>query len=372
MLSAALGHSNDPETEFAIAEVLEQCVQELNGTQPQAGMLLAGIDLDHALILQQIAQTFPNLALIGATTDGEISSLMGFQQNSLVLMLFCTDATVEITAGVGHHLSQHPTVATQQAVDQALAQSTLPPQLCLTLPEGLLANGVAAVTGLHQALKASVPVVGGTAADRGGFKATYQFFGTQVYQDAVPILLFSGNLQFSIGVASGKSPIGQSGRVTRSEGNVLYEVDAKPVFEFFQNYVGDVQTSYNYPLAVFEKQDSNFYIRNLCALDEAAGSITFFGDIPEQAIVQMTEGSREDILHSCKISIQHALDTYPGQTPTDRPLLFLRWAAANPGNSRQSRIRTAAIVSFGVHFRLRLLYLWRDFSLYPGGYTPVS
>ena len=88
MLRAVVGHSNDPETEVAIAEVLEQCLVGLDGINPQAGILLAALDFDHAEMLQLVHQTFPGIQLIGGTTDGEISSVLEFQQDSIVLLLF--------------------------------------------------------------------------------------------------------------------------------------------------------------------------------------------------------------------------------------------------------------------------------------------
>ncbi len=49
MLQVAVGHSNDPDSRYAVAEVLEQCHNSLAGNQPQAGILFAAIDFDHSL-----------------------------------------------------------------------------------------------------------------------------------------------------------------------------------------------------------------------------------------------------------------------------------------------------------------------------------
>ena len=58
MLKTVLGHSDDPDSQDAIEEVLEQCTRELAGMLPKAGLLFAAIDFDHALILQKINQVF--------------------------------------------------------------------------------------------------------------------------------------------------------------------------------------------------------------------------------------------------------------------------------------------------------------------------
>lgn len=102
--------------------------------------------------MQQIDRAFSGIELIGGTTDGEISSVLDFQQDSITLMLFCSDE-VEIYAGVGRKVSDDPITATKQAVEQAKAKSTAPPKLCLTHPESLTTSGVSILNGLKLAGK---------------------------------------------------------------------------------------------------------------------------------------------------------------------------------------------------------------------------
>jgi len=314
MLRVAVGHSNDPDSQAAIEDVLEQCTLALKGEMPQAGLLFAAIDFDFSGILQCIDQAFPGIELIGGTTDGEISSVLAFQQNSLTLMLFCAEG-VEIAAGIGHNVSRDPLSATQQAVEQAKRKNSTEARLCLTLPEGLLASGVSIVENLSLALGTNIPIFGGLTADRWQFKTTYQFFQTEVVSDAVPILLFSGNLLFSCGVASGWSPIGKKGRVTRVEKNVLYEIDGQPALAFYRHYLGGLPPSSEYPLAVFDGDSEQYYVRAPSIHDPESGSVTFFADIPEHAFVQMTQTNREAILTASKASILQALERYPGTEP---------------------------------------------------------
>jgi hypothetical protein len=78
MLKFAVGHSNDPDSQAAVSEVLEQIRLALAGIPPKVGILFTAIDFDHALILHQIVEAFPEIDLIGGTTDGEMSSVLGF------------------------------------------------------------------------------------------------------------------------------------------------------------------------------------------------------------------------------------------------------------------------------------------------------
>ncbi|MEH2242070.1 FIST signal transduction protein [Nostoc sp.] len=315
MFKAVVGHSNDPDSLSAVEEVLQQCANSLAGDIPKAGIIFAAIDFEHSLILQQIHQAFPGIELIGGTTDGEISSVLEFQQDSITLMLFCSDE-VEIHAGVGRKVSSDPIAVIKQAVEQAKAKSTVAPKLCLTHPESLTTSGVSILNGLKLALGQDMPIFGGLAADQSRYQNTYQFFQTEVLSDSVPILLFSGTILFSHGVASGWHPIGQISKVTKVDKNIVYEIDGKPALDFYHHYLGLLPPSIEYPLAVFNQNGDNFYIRAPIAYNQESGSITFFGDIPDQAVIQIAETTYEDILAASKTSFMNALYNYPGAEPS--------------------------------------------------------
>ena len=315
MLKTVVGHSNDPDSLSAITEVLEQCVRSLSGASPKAGILFAATDFEHTLILNKINETYPGIELIGGTTDGEMSSILGFEQDSLTLMLFCSD-NITILAGIGRDISQDLNAAIKTAIVQATIGNTEPIKLCITLPESLSTSAVLILDSLNQALGGKVPVFGGLTADRWQFKQTYQFYKTEVYSDAIPILLISGAILFSHSVASGWNPIGKRGIVTKASQNVVYEIDGQPALEFYHHYLGKMQPSLEYPLAVFDVDETNYYMRAPSGVyDPAVGSVTFFGDIPEQAIVQIGEATHDSILSASRTSMMQALQNYPGQEP---------------------------------------------------------
>lgn len=318
MFRVVVGHSDDPDSQNAIAEVLQECSRSLGGSIPQAGILFTAIDFDHALILQRIQNTFPGLELIGGTTNGEISSILEFQQDSLVLMLFASDE-VEIRAGIGRGASKNPALAAQEAIAQARAKSASLPQLCLTFPDSLTSNGVLILEGLKQSLGEHIPIIGGMAADDYTFDKTYQFFQGEVLSDSIPVLLFSGQLLFSHGVASGWTPMSQRRRVvTKVDGNVVYEIDGQRALDFYRHYLGEERFASNYAihaLAVFEDRDY-FYLRAPNGYDQQSGSVTFFSDIPENAVVQITDTTRDNILLASETSLKNALADYPGVEPT--------------------------------------------------------
>jgi hypothetical protein len=346
MLKVVIGHSDDPSSQGAIEDVLEQCRHDLGEIVPKAGILLNAIDFDHAVVLREIDRVFPGLDLIGCTTDGEMSSVLGFQQDSLILMLFCSD-DVGIRIGVGHDVSKNPILAAQQAVNQA-SQNSDEPKLCILLPasyitDGSTTNGELILQGLKQALGENVPIIGGTAGDQYRFKNTYQFFRQEVLNDALPVLIFSGDILFSHGIGCGWQPLGSASVITKSEGTVLYEVDGKSALEFYQDYLGDRLPTAENPLAVFEGDSDSYYMRVPTTCDRVNGSINFLGNVPEQSMIKITDINRDEVVAASKNSFQVALDNYPGTEP-EAVLIFScccrRWLLGTRAKQEYELVRS--------------------------------
>ncbi|MCU0523537.1 MAG: FIST C-terminal domain-containing protein [Elainella sp. Prado103] len=314
MFKVAIGHSVDPDTESAVQEVLAQCQQSLEGNIPQAGIVFAAIDFDHPLLLQQITTAWPEIELIGCTTDGELSSVHEFQQDSLVLMLFSSDC-VTLRAGVGQAVSQDPLTAAQQAVEIARSSSDAIPCLCIALPESLTVSSPRVVESLQQVLGSDFPIYGGFAGDRTEFQRTYQFFGTEVFSDALPILMLYGNLRFSHGVSHGWTPIGRKGTLTQVVGNRIYEIDHQPALNFYDYYMPGLLPSTEFPLAIFEDDLDRFYLRVAIGYDRPTGALQALVDWPQSGTVQIAQASQDAILQGAWDSFQQALASYPGEQP---------------------------------------------------------
>jgi len=324
VLTVAIGHSDDPNAFAAAKDLVEQCQSTLQGRSPQVGILFAALDFDHGLILETLKTFFPDMVVVGCTTDGELSSELEFQQDSLVLMAIASD-TLAIGAGVGYHLSRDPDAAIQRAIAQARAGLDLAPDavpsLCLTFPESLTYDSPLVVAHLQKALGDSVPIFGGFAGDQSQFQKTYQFYGSEVLTDAIPLLLFFGDLKLGHGVAHGWTPTGARGTITRTDGHFLQEIDHRPALEFYQRYISDLLPSTEFPLAIWEEGAEGYYLRASIGFDPETGSIQSIPLWPKNAQVQIARTSRDEIVEGARASMQAALASYPGER-VEAVLLF--------------------------------------------------
>jgi hypothetical protein len=316
MLKVCVGHSSDPDSQEAITEVLTQCQQELQGILPQAGILVAATNFDHAEVLAQIQATFPGLPVIGATTNGEISSVLAFQEDSLSLMLLAGEG-LEIGVGLGENVIQDPLAAVTAAIATAKEKLSVEPKLCITFPESMHVDGALLIESLGEQL-GSVPIVGGTAADDLSFERTRQFFNERVLSNTVPILLIGGNIEFSYGLSSGWQTIGKKAVITKSEGVVVQEINDRPALEFYQEHLGSTnffREYISYPLAAFTDNGEAFYVRAPVESDAASKSLVFTAHLPAGTVVQMAQSTREGVLQAAASSLEVAFAGYPGEAP---------------------------------------------------------
>ncbi len=329
MFQAVVGHSDEVDTVEAIAEILAVCRDQLGVLQPHAGLLFCGTEYDREWCVRAINNLWPGLQLIGCTTDGEMSSELGFTEDAVTLLLFSSDQA-RFGAGIASGAGANPRRAAEEALAAARAQLGEAPRLAIVLPDGLTSSAHEVLTAMGDLLGPDVPIVGGMSADRvGGSKetyATFQFCGDRVLSDAIPVLLIGGNVLFSLGVESGWMPLGVRMRVTRATGTVVQELDGQPALALYQRYLG-TESGENiaglgaYPLAIYEADSDRYYLRVAKSADPETGAITFLGEVPVGAEVQITQAIRDSVIAGVDASVAKATAAYPGRQP-DVALFF--------------------------------------------------
>jgi hypothetical protein len=95
------------------------------------------------------------------------------------------------------------------------------------------------------------------------------------------------------GSRGGWDIFGPERRVTRSQGNRLYELDGRQAVEIYKDYLGELAaglpaTALRFPLALrASADDQKRLVRTVLAVGEDDGSMTFAGDMPEGYLAQL-------------------------------------------------------------------------------------
>jgi hypothetical protein len=270
--------------------------------------------------LRELRRAFPRAQILGCSTAGEILQDR-IHDASIVAAVARFDAVeprvVSTPIGAGP--------ASFEAGRQLATQLSAPDlRAVFLLGEGLDVNGSELVRGLNAVLPRHVVVTGGLAADGDRFRRTWVYDGGEpAAHRAVALGLRGERVVVGHGSKGGWDIFGPERRVTRSEGNVLYELDGKPALKLYKEYLGDraaglPATALLFPLAVRAVHDEDKQlVRTVLSVDEGAQSITFAGDVPTGSLAQLMRANFDRLVSGA--SSAATLASTPGRD--DEPVL---------------------------------------------------
>jgi len=254
--------------------------------------------MDHPAPLRELAAAFPQACLIGCSTAGEVSGRM-VQDESLAI------AVAKFAHTRLAYAATEITESDSRAAGLRLARQLAPEGLrgVFVLAEGLDVNGSELTAGICAGLPPGVVVTGGLAGDGERFKGTWVAGRQGPRQRAiVAVGMYGERLRIGYGLRGGWQGFGPERRITRAQGNVLYELDHKPALALYKDYLGEHAArlpgaALNFPLAIREPTPgAEQLVRCIAAVDEMDQSITFAGDMPTGNIARLMRTDVERLI----------------------------------------------------------------------------
>lgn len=285
-------------------------------------LVFAGPDAATTAPLADLASAFPLAVIAGCSSAGEIAGAQ-VQDDSLsvaVARFEHTHLRWALTAidGAADSLAAGSRLAAQLAAPQEGAAL----RAVFVLSDGLGVNGSGLVAGLSRALPAGVTVSGGLAGDGARFARTWIIERTRRLGGHVGAVGFYGErLRVGHGCDAGWSDFGPERRITRAEGNVLYELDGRPALELYKTYLGERAaglpgTALLFPLAVRrDEHDPHLLVRTILGVDEATQSMTFAGDLPQGGIGRLMRANTDRLIGSAESAAASAMHALPPGRP---------------------------------------------------------
>jgi hypothetical protein len=237
--------------------------------------------------LDEVIRAFPAAYIAGCSTAGEICREHVFDDTLVVTALELERSRVECVS-IDLPDAEGSTAA-GRTLALRLAQLSRNNDLrhIIVLSEGLHVNGSDLVRAFRDHLPQNVAVTGGLSGDGARFEQTLVVAGGVAKTGMVVAIGFYGS-SFSVGYGSvgGWDPFGPDRLVTRSAGNVLYELDGQSALALYKKYLGDQArdlpaSGLLFPLAIRTEEYDQGLVRTVLAVDDEADSMTFAGDIPE-------------------------------------------------------------------------------------------
>jgi hypothetical protein len=243
--------------------------------------------------LDSLRADYPKAHIVGCSTAGEIAGTRVHDDTLVATAVRFASARSDL-ACIQLREGESSIEAGRRLVDK-LPRDGL--RHVLVLSDGLHVNGSDLVVGMTAGLPDGVQLTGGLAGDGAAFGSTTVVCGDRAGENLVAAIGFYGDaIQIGYGSLGGWDSFGPRRRVTRSEGNVLYELDGRPALSLYKEYLGDQAeglpaTGLLFPLSVQLEGRDDEVVRTILGIDEEAQSLTFAGDVPEGSLARLMKAN---------------------------------------------------------------------------------
>jgi hypothetical protein len=175
-------------------------------------------------------------------------------------------------------------------------------KLVFVLSDGGNVNGSELVKGMNISKKKKVLITGGLAGDGKKFEKTFVGLNHVPQTGKIIAIGFYGDkLVLSHGSVGGWESFGLERTVTRSGGNVLFEIDNKNALALYKTYLGKFAdelpgSALLFPLSVKLHDDHKPIVRTILSIDNEKQSITFAGDIPPGSKIRFMKANLDKLI----------------------------------------------------------------------------
>ncbi len=258
----------------------------------------------------QVSQFYPDSYIVSLSTAGNI---MGdnVSSDSVVLSAF--------------HFEKTKLWYAETSIENEMDSDNVGKKLAEFLPmeglvhslvfsDGLHVNGSALARSINKHLPAGVTVTGGLAGDGELFEETLvSVNGKPVTRHVVLVGLYGTSLEVGYASKGGWSKSDHSYVITRSKGNVLYELSGEPALAAYKKLLGEKasglpSSALLYPFQLDIPEEGNV-VRTILSVNEADQSITFAGDMPEGNTVNSMQASEDELISSARSAGELAMGT---------------------------------------------------------------
>jgi hypothetical protein len=308
-----------------VAEAARQLASEVRGKidlgGAGVGVLYCDADTDGAALSGALKAEL-GIEIAGMTTLAELSAEGRHEAAVALMVLAADDCVFSVTAS-----SSLKTGDADAAITEVYRR-TIPPEtqpgaspglLMVFCPYGMPFSGDKYPQVLSQAT-GGAPVIGGVASDDYDYERARTFLSGEAYDDAMVLVSIWGNIRPAFFMRHVTSRFAERiRRVTRAEGNVVYNVGDETFLEYLESF--GLDTNVEDPLLAFtsypmmltrEDEDETPLMRHILELRHQDGSGVFVGDVPEGALANICLINKEDVKDAARESMTILTEEYRG------------------------------------------------------------
>ncbi len=249
-------------------------------------------------LLQNIQREYPNAELVSASTSGEIANYIFYDEELSYTAIHLEKSThVSKVANIKEYQNSY-----ELGLDlfSQLPKDNL--KFGFLISDGGLINGTELLDGINVENTNAILVTGGLAGDGSRFESTLVGLDSDLQAGNVVLIGFYGNhIHVGHGSLGGWDEFGPERIITRSEKNVLFELDNKNALELYKQYLGSYAdelpgSALLFPLSLSSEEQNTRNVRTILSIDETNQSMTFAGNLPEGSRVRLMKANFDKII----------------------------------------------------------------------------
>src|ERR687893_1693093 len=306
---AGVGTSYHHNPNVAGREAAEQALRNAGVSKPDFVFMFATVGYDQRSVLEAVREATGGACLSGCSGEGTISGDDADESNYSVVVMAISSDELHWTNGIATELSADPRAVGQQVAESLSSDLGADAVGLFVFPDGTTVNFDHFFAGLEGNLSSDrfLPLWGGGAGDNLAMRQTYQYCDDEVVSDGVAYALLSGEAHPASAIGIGYIPIGGERKVTRSQGNVIYEIDGRPALEVLQEYLPDRALAEDWGRYVptfglsfrapSYMKDEEYILRGINSVNMADGSVSLQTEVQEGSSVWFSSRDKEIVFH---------------------------------------------------------------------------
>ncbi|WP_430411085.1 FIST signal transduction protein [Kordia sp.] len=269
--------------------------------------------LENKAILTEVKLLFPNGEFVFGSTAGDITSqYVDDESITITAIEFEKSKFVIKTANVLANNSEINSYETGKKLIEQFDTKGL--KHVFIVSEGSFINGSQLTLGMNSGTEDKLLITGALCGDAARFEKTIASYNeVPKAGEIIAIGLYGETLDISFSINGGWTPFGPERIVTKSNANVLYELDNKPALDLYKKYLGEKSkelpaAALLYPLKVKSTNEKQSIVRTILNINEEENSMILAGDILENSRVQLMMTNVDTIVDASEQAALQALE----------------------------------------------------------------
>jgi hypothetical protein len=268
-------------------------------------------------VYAHLSKIYPNADIVFSSTAGEIIDDSVYDNSIVATAIQLEKNSVSC---VKTNIDQHTnSFETGNFLMKLLFRDNL--SNIFIIADGTSVNGSELVDGINHDNQLQVTVTGGLAGDAARFEKTFTGLNEVPSQGNVIAIGFYGqSMLVGHGSLGGWDEFGHERTITRSEKNVLYEIDHKNALDLYKQYLGDYAdelpgSALLFPLSIRINGSDKNLVRTILSISEEDKSMTFAGNLPEGSKVRLMKANFDKLVQASSSAAKNSFVSEEGQQP---------------------------------------------------------